>query len=107
MIDGAEHCCAAKPTRTLQVRQLCGGLASGMILPKPAFSRRRPRLPSNSPMDTTEELAKTATHTPGALPSTLDLMVPKEFAARTRLVEARKPRQDQQLRSFASDALGL
>lgn len=47
-------------------------MASGVILPKPGFVRSRPKVPSNSPLDTPEAVAAAPSHTPGALPSFFD-----------------------------------
>lgn len=77
-----------------------------MILPKPEFKRSKPRLPSNSPADTPEDLAKQVTHKPGDLPSLLDRLVPKDSMLRNRIIAQRRQQQASR-RSFASDALKI
>lgn len=90
----------------LQVRQLCGGLASGSILPKPGYTRSRPRLPSNSPLDTPSAAAQEATHRPGDLPSFFDKILPAEAMGRRGIQLGRNTSRGWRGRGFAASALG-
>ncbi|KAL6775787.1 MRPL24 [Auxenochlorella protothecoides x Auxenochlorella symbiontica] len=89
-----------------RVRQLCGGLASGSILPKPGYTRSRPRLPSNSPLDTPSAAAQEATHRPGDLPSFFDKILPAEAVGRRGIQLGRNTSRGWRGGGFAASALG-
>lgn len=89
-----------------QVRQLCGGMASGSILPKPGYQRARPRLPSNSPQDTPSDVVSTVTHTPGNLPSFFDKLPNVEEVDHALKNLKNRHSHGKASRSFAADGPG-